>query len=94
MEKVLRKMWRFSRPLCPAWSDHKKAYQEYLKEKTCRTVVVYFAMKKKVFIKHAVIKYVAMCCQSLATLGCMHILMYNIFVHQSGVRVRQIARAE
>ena len=34
-----------------------------------------------------------MCCQSLATLGCMHILKYNIFVHQSGGRVRQIARA-
>jgi hypothetical protein len=33
-----------------------------------------------------------MCCQSLATLGCMHILMHNIFVHQSGGRVRQIAR--
>ena len=30
-----------------------------------------------------------MCCQSLATLGCMHILMYNIVVHQSGGRVRQ-----
>ena len=46
------------------------------------------------FIKYAVVIYVAMCCQSLATLGCMHILMYNIFVHQSGGRVKQIARAE
>jgi hypothetical protein len=45
------------------------------------------------FIKHVVVIYVAMCCQSLATLECMHILMYNIFVHQSGGRVRQIARA-
>ena len=26
-------------------SDHKKAYQEYLKEKTFRTVVKYFAIK-------------------------------------------------
>ena len=26
-------------------SDHKKAYQEYLKEKTFRTVVIYFAIK-------------------------------------------------
>jgi hypothetical protein len=34
-----------------------------------------------------------MCCQSLATLGCMHILMYNIVVHQSGGRVRQNAQA-
>ena len=25
-------------------SDHKKAYQEYLKEKTFRTVVIYFAI--------------------------------------------------
>ena len=33
-------------------------------------------------------------CQSLATLGCMHILMYNIFVHQSGGRVGQIARVD
>ena len=46
-----------------------------------------------VFIKYAVVIYVAMCCQSLATLGCTHTLMYNIFVHQSGGRVRQIARA-
>ena len=76
-------------------SDHKKAYQEYLKEKTFRTVVIYFAIKNKyVFIKYAVVIYVAMCCQSLATLGCMHILTYDIFVHQSGGRVRQIARAE
>jgi hypothetical protein len=36
---------------------------------------------------------VAMCCQSLATLGCMHILMYNIFVHQSGGRVARAERA-
>jgi hypothetical protein len=28
-------------------SDHKKAYQEYLKEKTFRTVVIYFAIKNK-----------------------------------------------
>jgi hypothetical protein len=53
-------------------------------------VVIYFAIKK--LIKYAVAIYVAMGCQSLATLGCMHILMYNIFVHQSGGRVRQIAR--
>jgi hypothetical protein len=33
------------------------------------------------FIKYAVVIYVAMCFQSLATLGCMHILTYNIFVH-------------
>ena len=66
-------------------SDHKKAYQEYLKVKTFRTVVIYFAIKNKyVFIKYAVVIYVAMCCQSLAMLGCIHILMYNIFVHQSG----------
>jgi Na+/melibiose symporter-like transporter len=26
-------------------SDHKKAYQEYLKEKTFRTVVIYYAIK-------------------------------------------------
>jgi hypothetical protein len=75
-------------------SDHKKTYQEYLKEKTFRTVVICFAIKNKyVFIKYTVVIYVAMCCQSLATLGCMHILMYSIFVHQSGGRVRQIARA-
>ena len=44
-------------------SDHKKAYQEYLKEKTFRTVVIYFAIKNKyVFIKYAVVIYVAMCC--------------------------------
>ena len=30
-------------------SDHKKAYQEYLKEKTFRTVVIYFAIKIKCF---------------------------------------------
>ena len=59
-------------------------------KKTFRTVVIYFAIKK--LIKYAVAIYVAMCCQSLATLGCMHILMYNIFVHQSGGRVRQIAQ--
>ena len=34
-----------------------------------------------------------MCCQSLATLGCMHILKYNIFVQQTRGQVRQIARA-
>ena len=63
-------------------ADHKNAYQEYLKEKTFRTVVIYFAIKNKyVFIKYAVVIYVAMCCQSLATFGCMHILKYNIFVH-------------
>jgi hypothetical protein len=56
-------------------------------EKTFRTVVIYFAIKK--LIKYAVAIYVAMC---LVTLGCMHILMYNIFVHQSGGRVMQIAR--
>jgi hypothetical protein len=56
------------------------------------TVVIYFAIKKKL-IKYAVAIYVAMCCQSLATLGCMHILMYNIVVHQSGGRVRQNAQA-
>jgi hypothetical protein len=45
-------------------SDHKKTYQEYLKEKTFRTVtVIYFAIKNKyVFIKFAVGIYVAMCC--------------------------------
>jgi hypothetical protein len=68
-------------------SDHRKAYQEYLKEKTFRTVVIHFAIKI-CFIKYVVVIYVAMCYQSLATLGCMHILMYNIFVHQSGGRVR------
>ena len=42
-------------------SDHKKGYQEYLKEKTFRTT--YFAIKNKyVFIKYAVVIYVAMCC--------------------------------
>jgi CRISPR/Cas system-associated exonuclease Cas4 (RecB family) len=44
-------------------SDHKKAYQEYLKEKNFRTVVIYFAIKNKyVFIKYAVVIYVVMCC--------------------------------
>jgi hypothetical protein len=40
-----------------------------------------------------VVIYVAMCGQSLATLGCMHILTYKLFIHLSGGRVRQIARA-
>jgi hypothetical protein len=63
-------------------ADHKKAYEETHGEKTFRTVVIYFAIKINMFfIKYAVVMYVAMCCQSLATLGCMHILMYNIFVH-------------
>jgi hypothetical protein len=63
-------------------SDHKKVYQEYVKEKTFRTVVIYFAIKiNGFFIKYAVVIYVAMCHQSLATLGYMHILTYNIFVH-------------
>ena len=67
-------------------SDHKKAYQEYVKEKTFRTVVIYFAIKNKyVFIKYAVVIYVAMCCQSLATLGCMHILTYTyLYTDQAG----------
>jgi hypothetical protein len=70
-------------------SDHKKAYQEYLKEKTFRTVVIHFAIKINMFLSNMRSLYnVAMCCQSLATLGCMHILMYNIFVHQSGGLVR------
>jgi hypothetical protein len=44
-------------------SDHKKAYPEYLGEKTFRTVVIYFAIKNKyVFIKYAVVIYVVMCC--------------------------------
>jgi sugar phosphate permease len=30
-------------------SDNKKAYQEYLKEKTFRTVVIHFAIKNKCF---------------------------------------------
>jgi hypothetical protein len=43
-------------------SDHKKTYQEYLKEKTFRTVVIYFAIKNKyLFIKYAVVIYVDMC---------------------------------
>ena len=42
-------------------SDHKKAYQEYLKEKTFRTVVIYFAIKI-FFIKYAVVIYVVMGC--------------------------------
>ena len=42
----------------------KKAYQEYKKEKTFRTVVIYFAIKNKyVFIKYAVVIYVVMCCK-------------------------------
>jgi hypothetical protein len=65
-------------------SDHKKAYQEYLKEKTFRTVVIYFAITM-FYIKYAVVIYVVMCCQSLATLGCMHILTYNIlYTNQAG----------
>ena len=40
-----------------------KAYQEYLKEKTFKTVVLYFAIKKYVFIQYAVVIYVV-CCQS------------------------------
>ena len=61
-------------------SDHKKSYQEYMKEKnnfSCDT----FCHKNMFFIKYAIVIYVAMCCQSLATLGRMHILTYNIFVH-------------
>jgi hypothetical protein len=43
-------------------SDHKKAYQEYLKEKTFRTVVIYFAIKNKyVFIKYALVIYTLLC---------------------------------
>ena len=38
---------------------------------------------------------VALLCvaKPLATLGCMHILTYNIFVHQSGGRVARVERA-
>jgi hypothetical protein len=36
-------------------SDHKKTYQEYLKEKTFRAVI----KNKYVFIKYAVVLYVA-----------------------------------
>ena len=54
-------------------SDHQKAYQEYLKEKPFRTVVIYFAIKNKyVFIKYAVVIYVAMCCQSLISDAWVH----------------------
>jgi hypothetical protein len=43
-------------------SDHKKAYQEYLKEKTFRTVVIYFAIENKyVFIKYALVIYTLLC---------------------------------
>ena len=49
-------------------TGHKKAYQEYLKEKTFRTVlvVIYFCLKNKyVFIKYATVIYIAVCYQSL-----------------------------
>ena len=45
-------------------TGHKKAYQEYLKEKTFRTVlvVIYFGIKNKyVFIKYATVMYIAVC---------------------------------
>jgi hypothetical protein len=60
-------------------SDHKKSYQEYMKEKniSCDT----YCHKNMFFIKYAIVIYVATYCQSLATLGCMNILTYNIFVH-------------
>jgi hypothetical protein len=56
-----------------------KAYQEYLKEKTFRTVVIYFSIKKcfQKNVSNMRSLYTLLC----ATLGCMHILMYNIFVH-------------
>jgi hypothetical protein len=39
-------------------SDHKKAYQEYLKEKTFRTVVIYFAIKNKYFFYQICGRYI------------------------------------
>jgi hypothetical protein len=62
-------------------SDHKKSYQEYMKEKITLVVIHKCCHKNMFFIKYAIVIYVAMCCQSLATLGCMHILAYNIIVH-------------
>jgi hypothetical protein len=49
-----------------------KAYQEYLKEKSFRTVVIYFAIKNMFFIKYAVVIYIAMCCQSLISDAWVH----------------------
>ena len=41
-------------------SDHKKAYQEYLKEKTFRTVVIYFC-DKSMFLSNMRSLYTLLC---------------------------------
>jgi hypothetical protein len=47
----------------PIQEDHKKAYQEYLKEKTFRTVVIYFAIKN-IFLSNMRSLYMLLCVAS------------------------------
>jgi hypothetical protein len=51
----------------------KKSLSRILEGKTFRTFVIYLAIKNKyVFIKYAVVIYVAMCCQSLISDAWVH----------------------
>jgi hypothetical protein len=65
-------------------AGHEKAYQELLEKKTFRTVlvVIYCVIKNKYVFYQTCGRYIrCVTSHGLATLGCMHILMYKIFVH-------------
>jgi hypothetical protein len=76
-------------------SDHKKAYQEYLKEKTFRTVVIYFTIKNKYVFYQICGRYIR--CYVLPVISDAWVHAYinvqHIFTLLGG-RVRQIARAK
>jgi hypothetical protein len=69
LESVAETFFRTHLVTCIMWRrrvDDSEVLRQIIR-KTFRTVVIYFA----IIIKYAVVIYVAMCCQSLATLGCM-----------------------
>jgi hypothetical protein len=53
-------------------SDHKKAYQEYLKEKTFRTVVIYFAIKINMFFYQICGRYIRCYVLLVISDACVH----------------------
>ena len=78
-------------------ADHKKAYQGFLEKNFYNSCDIFLTLSSVICINKHVLNFAnfALLCvaKSLATLGCMHILTYNIFVHQSGGRVARAVRA-